>query len=410
MSRLRPNVAVAGGSLGGLTAALTLTDVGCEVQIYERSHAPLEGRGAGIVLHPATIRYFVESGAMDVGTVSAKAKWLRYLDRDGATLHEEPCRYWFTSYYTLYQGLLSRFETSRYHLGAEMIGFEQDAKSVTLHLSGGRRVRAALLVCADGISSAARRSLSPEATPAYAGYVGWRGTVREDELSPETFELLHGAITYYVGPLTHILTYPIPDFDGSVEPGQRRINFVWYRNVAPGLTLDDLMTSTRGIRNDVSLGPGSVQPRHVEALFEAAGSELPLALAETVVRSREPFVQVVLDVAVARMALGRVCLVGDAAFAIRPHAAAGTAKAAEDAWALARAMQAAGGDAPIALQRWEPAQLKLGRQVLERARDIGDRSQVRGTYRPGDADLLFGLYHPGDSAMTEGVGSTSGER
>ena len=45
--------------------------------------------------------------------------------------------------------------------------------------------------------------------------------------------------------------------------------------------------------------------------------------------------QVVYDIDVPRMALGRVCLIGDAAFAVRPHAAAGTAKAAADGWALA---------------------------------------------------------------------------
>ena len=49
-----------GGSLGGLTAALWLRDAGCEIRVYERSRAPLEGLGAGIVLHPATARYFVQ--------------------------------------------------------------------------------------------------------------------------------------------------------------------------------------------------------------------------------------------------------------------------------------------------------------------------------------------------------------
>ena len=39
-----------GGSLGGLNAALWLGDAGCDVQVWERSHSPLEGRGAGIVL------------------------------------------------------------------------------------------------------------------------------------------------------------------------------------------------------------------------------------------------------------------------------------------------------------------------------------------------------------------------
>ena len=65
----------------------------------------------------------------------------------------------------------------------------------------------------------------------------------------------------------------------------------------------------------------------------------------------EPFVQVVYDIGVPRMAFGRACLLGDAAFAVRPHAAAGTAKAAADGWALAAALTAAGGDVPAALAR-----------------------------------------------------------
>lgn len=57
------------------------------------------------------------------------------------------------------------------------------------------------------------------------------------------------------------------------------------------------------------------------------------------------------------------------------------------------------GSVVEALARWEPGQLDLGRRVLERARDIGNRSQFWGTYRPGDPYLAFGLYEPGDSWM-----------
>src|ERR671933_827821 len=60
----------------------------------------------------------------------------------------------------------------------------------------------------------------------------------------------------------------------------------------------------------------------------------------------------------------RVCLIGDAAFTLRPHAAAGTAKAAEDAWKLGGAVLKTGGDVAAALERWEPGQLKLGRRIL----------------------------------------------
>ena len=83
-------------------------------------------------------------------------------------------------------------------------------------------------------------------------------------------------------------------------------------------------------------------------------------------RGAEPFVQLIVDVAVPRMVFGRICLLGDAAFALRPHAAVGTAKAAEDAWQLARALQTAAGDVDGALIAWEESQLQLGRQVAAR--------------------------------------------
>ncbi|HTQ88048.1 MAG TPA: hypothetical protein VMK84_01000 [Streptosporangiaceae bacterium] len=79
-----------------------------------------------------------------------------------------------------------------------------------------------------------------------------------------------------------------------------------------------------------------------------------------------------------------------------PHAAAGTAKAAADGWALAAALTEAGGDVPAALARWEQAQLALGRDLLARCREIGDSAQFGGTFRRGDRRLIFGLYGPGN--------------
>jgi 2,6-dihydroxypyridine 3-monooxygenase len=123
--------------------------------------------------------------------------------------------------------------------------------------------------------------------------------------------------------------------------------------------------------------------------------DLPPPLAEVVARTPEPFVQPIVDVEVPKMAFGRACLLGDAAFVARPHAAAGTAKAAADAWALAEAMAGAGGDVPGGLRRWEASQLALGRQLLARVRDLGWRSQFGGGWRAGDPSLRFGLWGPG---------------
>lgn len=393
-----PRAVVMGGSIGGLNAALWLGDAGWDVEVLERSRSPLEGRGAGIVMHPATGRYFTDHGIARLDEISVPVRCLRYLDAGAGIAHESPCRFRFTSWTTLYRGLLPALAPDRYRMGAEVVGFENRGASVAVEVAGGEVRHADLLVASDGVASTARSILAPEAGPRYAGYVVWRGAVGEWELSEATFALLDEGITYHLMPASHILAYPMPNVDGTLAPGQRQMNWAWYRNVSEGADLDDLLTDVNGQRQPVSLPPGRVQAHHVESI-RAAGARLPGPLAEMVLATAQPFLQVIVDVEVDRMVFGRVCLMGDAAFALRPHAAVGTAKAAEDAWQLARALGGGdGGDVDEALKGWEAGQLALGRSVLERTRRAGDRSQFEGTWQVGEP-LPFGLYQEGDSAI-----------
>ncbi|MGH2679068.1 MAG: FAD-dependent monooxygenase [Actinomycetota bacterium] len=391
----RPRVAVVGGSLGGLITGLQLRDVGCEVEIYERSPVPLEGRGAGIVLHPVTTRYFEEHGLLDLGRVSSSARTLRYLTREGDVLLEEPIVYRFTSYATLYAALVDFVDPSRYHLGRDLVDVSDQADGVAVRFGDGEQEAFDLVVGADGIRSTVRGLLFPDLRPAYAGYVGWRGTVPDRDLPLRARQELRDVLTYHVGDRTHVLSYEIPATDGG------SMNWVWYRNVPDGGPLVDLLTDRTGARHDLSLPAGAVRDEHLEELREAA-AELPPAFADLIVATPEPFVQVIVDLEVPAMVRGRVCLVGDAAFALRPHIAAGTAKAAADARVLAEAIGSAAGDVPAALAAWEPGQLALGRATTARTREVGERAQVSGTFRPGDPEVAFGLHRPKDGNYPTG--------
>jgi 2,6-dihydroxypyridine 3-monooxygenase len=388
---------VLGGSLIGFTTGLVLRDLGCEVDVYERSRVPLEGRGVGIVLHPMTVRYLLDNRLLDLSAVSTSAAFHRYLADDGSVLTEDARRHHFTGYNTLYGTLMRAFGRERYHLASEATSITQTDDRVELAFDSGQTATADLLVGADGVSSFTRRAMLPDVQPRYGGYVAWRGVVDEKDLTPATFAALDDSLTYWFRPGTHALTYPIPNYDGAVEPGRRLMNLVWYRNVPEGEPLADLLTDRSGKRRDVSLPPGAVRDEHLAELREAAAS-LPPPLAEVALKTAEPFLQVMIDVEVPRMAFGRVCLVGDAAFSVRPHAAAATAKGADDVWALADALQRSGGDVIEALRLWEPAQLELGRALLARTRDLGEGAQFRGDWAPGDIGLTFGLREPGDSA------------
>ena len=81
-----------------------------------------------------------------------------------------------------------------------------------------------------------------------------------------------------------------------------------------------------------------------------------------------------IGMAVPRMAFGRVCMVGDAAFVLRPHPGAATAKAAADATTLAAALTEYPNDLQGALRAWDAQQIEFGKILADQAISTGKRS------------------------------------
>jgi 2,6-dihydroxypyridine 3-monooxygenase len=386
---------IAGGSIGGLTAGILLHELGHDVQIFERAGTALQERGTGIVVLPITERYFAERRGDD-GRVSLELTYWSYVDRTGAVTSAEPDHYRFSGWQTVYRALLDAFDPDRYHLDSQMVGFDRRDDGVTLHLRDGRAAEGDLLICADGMASTARSILLPEVVPAYAGYVAWRFITDERVLSVGTKELLADAMVYQVLDHSHILVYAIPDRGGATEPGRRIVNSVWYRNYSNDGPLQALMTDRDGVRRAATMPPGSIRQEFIDEMRATARTVLAPQVLEAVDACSEPLLQAVNDLEVPRMAFGRVCLIGDAAFGLRPHVAAGAAKACADAWALRDALVAAGGDIDSALALWEPKQLLLGQHAVERSRAMGIRSQVENRMVPGDPAWKFGLWKAGN--------------
>src|SRR5262249_32790290 len=149
-------VAVVGGSLAGLTAALLLRELGLGVTVYERSGTELEQRGAGIGFLPASYPYLVERARVDLDDLTTSTKHIRYLDRQGRLVHEQEQPYRFSSWNTAYRSLLRCFGDERYLLGRECTDIRQDDSKVQIRQVGGDQVEVDLLVCADGVGSQAR--------------------------------------------------------------------------------------------------------------------------------------------------------------------------------------------------------------------------------------------------------------
>jgi 2,6-dihydroxypyridine 3-monooxygenase len=388
-------IAVVGGSLGGLTAAALLRDAGHEVDVYERTPVPLSSFGTGIVVQPELVRYLLEHTATTLDEISVPSSAMRYFNAtNGELIGEIDADWHYTSYNALYRRLLGAFGLERYHMGQALVGIEERADQVELRFASGRMVHCDLAICADGGSSTARKRLLG-VTPRYAGYVTWRGLAGRTALSAETWDFFDDRFTYGLLPDGHIIAYPIPVIGEDGTVAGRQINFQWYWNVAEGAELDELMTDRDGIRRPVSVHHAGVQQRYLDELQARARARLaPEPFVELMTVADSPFVTVVEDADTPRMALGRICLLGDAGVTGRPHAAAGGAKAAANAWALAAALAEAGDDVEEALRRWEPAQLEQGRALLAKVVHMGGLLQTGGAFVPGDPACRFGLPAP----------------
>ncbi len=120
-------IAVAGGSLGGLTAALVLRDLGVDVDVL-RALARRAGAAGGRHRVPARqLPVPRRAGGLDLDTISTWTARIRYLARDGGIVHDEAHTYRFSSWNTVYRHLLQCFGRERYVLGSEAVGFEVDA-------------------------------------------------------------------------------------------------------------------------------------------------------------------------------------------------------------------------------------------------------------------------------------------
>ena len=367
-------VFVVGGSLGGLFNAIALRSLGYEVEVFEKSSGLMKDRGAGIVFRHEVGEFLTRYQVAPLESVVVPVRTRRYLDVDGTVSQEGAMPQAMTSWDALYRKLRDAYGDDHYNTGVRLVGFDTTEEQVTARFDDGRVEVCDLLIGADGPDSTVRQLVLPAVQSKYAGYVAWRGVVLEHR-APELAADFADRFTLFQAPHTHILCYLIPGPDGSLMPGHRRLNWVWYLNAAPGEELDRVLTDKDGRRREFSVPQGFVAPDILGWLHRQAHHTLPPTFLRLVKTTGDPFVQTIHDLAVPKMAFGRTCLTGDAAFVPRPHTAASTAKAAANALALADCLTAAQGDVFEALGRWEPAQLDMGRQLRLHGQRLGDRSQ-----------------------------------
>jgi len=360
---------VIGGSMSGLLAALALKSRGFDVSVYERVAEPLAGRGAGIVAQPelkAGLRRLDLDPDHDLGV---EVPWRLMFARDGRVTHRMRIPQTMTAWDRVFHLLKAAFPDADYHRGRELRCVEQSAR-VIAHFADGSAEEGDLLVGADGIRSTVRQQYLPDVAPLYAGYTAWRGLIAENAFPPALHTQLFEHFSFCLPDNEQMLGYPVARPNNDLRVGHWRYNLVWYRPASEARELQRLLTDDSGRTHVLSIPPPLIARGVVGEMREAAARVLAPQFNAIIGLCEQPFVQPIYDLEVPRMALGRVALVGDAAFVARPHIGAGVAKAADDALALAAAL-AGNSDVEAALKQFETPRIDAGRRIIARTRHLG---------------------------------------
>ena len=373
---------VAGGSIGGLFAALMLLRRGWDVTLLERTPVELSGRGAGIVTHDLLNRLIVAAGATIADLGVAVDHRVVYA-RDGSEVSRDRMPQVVTSWDRVHSLLRAQMPEGTYRLGVGVTGFTENAGDVAVHLSDGGTMRADLLVGADGFRSVVRAQMLPDIQPVYSGYVVWRALASEADLSDGVRETVFPYFALYVPTGTQIVGYPIAGPGNDLRPGHRRYNFVWYLPVQAD-ALTDMLTDATGTTHAISIPPPLVRPEVSRRGQQRAEELLPPQFVEILRKSEQPFFTPIYDHVSPVFARGRVAMVGDAACVARPHVGMGVTKAACDAEALARHL-AADVSVAQALAAYDAERQPAGDVAVQTARRLGAMifTEVPGT---GNAD------------------------
>jgi salicylate hydroxylase len=350
----KPKIIVAGGGIGGLTAALSLIKRGFEVEIYEQAPI-LQEIGAGVQISANGMLVFHELGlatrvmeaaahperreirmwntgqawtAFDLGTVSVQTYGHPYV----------------TMFRPDLLGILSDAVTTAVpgalRLGHKAVGCETVGARVILRFDDGSTAEGDALIGADGIHSVIRAGLHGSDNAEFTGLVAWRGVIPMQDLPPR---LARSVSSNWVGPGRHVVQYPLRrgtlmNFVGVVEREDWREES-W---TTPG-SHADMLADFAGWHEDV------------QALIAAIPQPYLWAL-----KLRHPLPS---------WSVGRVTLLGDACHPTLPFLAQGAVMAIEDGYILSRALEAHGMDVATAFRAYELARYERTARVVNGSAD-----------------------------------------
>jgi salicylate hydroxylase len=366
-------IVIAGGGVGGLTAALALARIGRASLVLERAPAFREV-GAGLQLAPNACRILRDLGVLPLLEGVAVAPETIRIRRgsDGADLAKISLKTvekrYGAPYFAIHRAdLLEALVTKARENplidilnDSTLTGFIEDEKGVAVTFRYGedyRRAAGAALIGADGVRSLVRSRLHGEVgdKPIFTGHTAWRAVLPAAAL-PEPMR--RPASNLWLGEKAHLVHYPLR---AGVSVNVVALVEDSWRGDSDGRDADfwDTQGDRRFLLNRF---------RH----WSAEARDL-LGAGETWLRwplfDRPP---------IESWSRGRTALLGDAAHPMLPYLAQGAAQAIEDAQALALSFEAQPKDVARALSDYSSARMPRASQIQYASRSQGQIYHMSG--------------------------------
>lgn len=349
-------IIVAGGGIGGLSAALGLAQAGKDVVVLEQ--APELGEiGAGIQIGPNAFHCFDYLGIGDEArAVAVYVDALRMMDAvDGHEVTRLMVDDGFRERYKNPYAVVHRAElhsvlidacvqTGKIDLrtNSTVTSYARNGDQVSVSLAGGEAIEGRALIGADGLRSPTRSQLASDGEPLISGHATYRTTIPIEKM-PE--DLRWNMMTLWAGPKCHLVHYPLK--------GGKVFNLV--------------VTYHRGMTEPIAGKP--VSNAEVREGFDGICDQALQIIDHGenwklwVICDRDP---------IDNWVDGNVALLGDAAHPVRQYLAQGACMAMEDAVSLSALLAGGEGDPVDTLQTYQDERRLRTARVQLQSREIGD--------------------------------------
>jgi salicylate hydroxylase len=347
-------IAIVGGGIGGLTAALAFQARGLAVTVFEQAEV-LREIGAGVSIHPNAARLLKRVGFEDqlrkIGSPITGIT-LRSSQGEAITTPEGPATPAFSADvgvgYNVHRAdflnlLFSALPRGTVNLGHRCIQLKEDGDRVHLSFANGASAEADIVIGADGIRSVVQREIGLESRPTSEGIMAYRGLIPADRLAWAK-QLKNPAL--WLGSGRSFLLYPVA--------GGRLINMVAF------------------VPTDTESEESWSAPGDLKALAaEYAGWDKPVV--DTINSLEETFRWGIYDRApLPYWSTAGVTLMGDAAHPMVPHVGQGAGQSIEDAITLAVVLEGCtAADVAGRLKLYEAIRLSRTSRVQALARAAG---------------------------------------